>query len=218
MENQIKTEILSELKKYFEVKDYSSAIKLLNENRGQFEPGVFNYNLGLALLQSEDPVMARVQFEKAKIHGLYSNELMHALDETTQKLQVKTLEESQTFSDQFNKITLGTPFDVYITISLSIAIVALLLHRRVDKLVTFLMILFATAPLIFYSQYVNKYNATVVLEDQVVYRGPSKMFEQIQLIPQGMKIYTGKEFDGWRYIIAPESHRGWFFTQKVEVL
>jgi len=110
------------------------------------------------------------------------------------------------------------PFDAYLTIALTTAVFYAILYRKLDKMVRVLMIVLVTIPLIFYSQYVNKYNAAIVLEDQVIYRGPSKMFEQIQLVPQGMKIYTGKEFEGWRYIIAPESHRGWFYSEKVEVL
>ena len=87
-----------------------------------------------------------------------------------------------------------------------------------DKFIRIALLVIAFLPMSFYYLHVKDYNSIIVLEDQVVYRGPSAMFEQTQLIPKGMKILTGKTHNGWRYILSPNSHRGWFNTEKVEKL
>lgn len=218
MENNKNTQILNNLKTYFEKAEYDSAINLIKTNKSAFEPGVYEFNLGIAYYKNNDLVVSRIWLEKAKQQGFLSSELNIALEEVTSKLEVYRLEESQSFSDSLNQFSVGVPVDAYYTISLVFLVIFVALYRKVDKYLKLLIIILAITPISYYQFHVKKYNSIIVLEDQVVYRGPSAMFEQIQLIPKGMKLLTGKTHNGWRYILTPSSHQGWFNTNKVEDL
>lgn len=218
MENNKKLSKLKEFKALFEKQDYDGAIKFLDENKQNFDEGVYQYNLGLTYLKKGQLVEARVLFEKSKLNGFFSNEVDLALKEATSGLEVKTLEESSSFSDDFNNIVLQIPFDVYFLISLIFVAIVIGFYKKLDKYIRIIIFVFAMLPTVFYYQHVNQHEKIVVLEDQYVYRGPSKMFEQIQMIPKGMKLFTGKDHNGWRYIVTPQSHRGWFKSEKVESL
>jgi hypothetical protein len=91
-------------------------------------------------------------------------------------------------------------------------------YKKLDKYIRLIILFLGLLPTVFYFQHVNQHEKIIVLEDEYVYRGPSKMFEQIQIIPKGMKLFTGKNYNGWRYIVTPTSHQGWFTTNKVKSL
>lgn len=218
MKNNQNTQILNDLKLFFKKGDYQSAIKLLKTNSSHFDPGIYEYNLGIAYFKNNKLVESRVLLEKAKQHGFLSNELKSSLKEVTRDLEVDRLEESQSFNDSFNKIAVEVPIDAYYSISLAFLVVLMIFYKKIDKYIRVLLLVIAFTPMAFYYLHVKNYNSTIVLENQIVYRGPSMMFEQIQLIPKGMKLITGKTHNGWRYILSPSSHQGWFNSDKVEDL
>ena len=218
MEKNKNSQILNDLKVFFQKEDYNSAIDLIKSNQNSFEPGLYEYNLGISYFKNNEIVQSRVWLEKAKQNGFYSNELQSALEKVTSKLEVTRLEESQSFSDTFNQISVDLPVDAYYTVSLTFFVLLAFLYKRMDKYLRVLMLVIAFSPLAFYHIHVKVYHSIIVLEDQIVYRGPSAMFEQIQLIPKGMKLLTGKTHNGWRYILTPSSHRGWFNSEKVQEL
>lgn len=208
--------VLEEFKTLYQKQKYQEAIKLLQKSKDKFEPGVYEYNLGLVFMRNDQLVQARIQFEKAKYNGFYSTELKEAMSEVTSRLEVKTLEQPSTFKDEFNSVVLQVPFDVYIFISLIFIFLVLWLYKKIDKYQTTILALFAILPTVFYYQYVARHEKIILLNDEFLYRGPSKMFEQIQLAPKGMKLFTGKDHNGWRFVESPESHKGWFKTDQVE--
>lgn len=218
MENNKNSQILTDMKLFFDKKDYKSVIQLLKSNSNKFDPGVYEYNLGIAYFKNNDLVNSRVWLEKAKQNGFLSSELNNALEEVSVKLEVNRLEESQSLNDSFNQFAVNTPVDAYFTISLLFLVLVAFFYKKIDKYIRVILLVIAFTPIAFYQLHVKNYRPIIVLEDQIVYRGPSAMFEQIQLIPKGMKLLTGKTHNGWRYIITPSSHQGWFNTDKVEDL
>ena len=218
MENTKNSEILAEFKTLYLKQEYDQAISLLKTNEEKFDKGLLEYNLGLLNLKKGNFVEARVLLEKAKLHGFYSNELNNALSEVKKNLDVSTLEASSTLSDDFNQVSLQVPFDAYLFVCLFFIVLVLGFYKKIDKYIRIILFVFAMLPIVFYFQHVKQHEKIIVLEDQYVYRGPSKMFEQTQLIPKGMKLLTGKNHNGWRYIVTPESHKGWFYSNDVENL
>lgn len=218
MENSKNTQILNELKQSFEKKDYDAAIALINSNKTKFDPGVYEYNLGIAYYKKGDLVTARVWLEKAKGKGFYSNKLLSAIKEVSQELEVNRLEEAQGFNDSFSQFIASVPIDAYITLSLFFLVLLGIFFKKIDKYIRIILLVLAFLPVTFYGFYAKDFHSIIVLDDEIVYRGPSTMFEQIQLIPKGMKILTGQTYNGWRYIVSPSSHQGWFHTDKVEKL
>lgn len=218
MENSKNTQILTQLKQNFENKNFDEVISLIEQNKESFDPGIYEYNIGIAYFKKGNLVDARVWFEKAKLKGFYSNELMTALKDVTSKLEVKRLEESQSIHDSFSNISTLLPVDVYVTLSLIFFVILGVFYKKMDKYIRLVVLVLAFMPLAFYFMYAKNYHSIIVLEDQIVFRGPSEMFEQTQLIPKGMKLITGKTHNGWRYILSPESHKGWFKSTKVEKL
>lgn len=218
MEKSKDLSILDEFKVLFEKKDYQKAADFLHKHKDKFETGVFDYNLGLVYLKNNQFVKARVSLEKAKINGFYSNEVQAALSEVTESLDVKMLEEPTSFSDSFNSIVLQVPFDAYVFVTLFFVTISIATYKKFDKYIRLIIFVLGLLPTVFYFQHVNQHEKIIVLEDEYVYRGPSKMFEQIQIIPKGMKLFTGKNYNGWRYIVTPTSHQGWFTTNKVKSL
>lgn len=218
MENNENTQILEQLKEKFHTKDFEGAIKLIKANKDSFEPGLYEYNLAISYMKNNQMVDARVSLEEAKSKGFYSNELENALKEVKKSLEVYRLEESQDFNDNFTGFVASVPVDLYITISLIFFVVFGAFYKKMDRYIKVVILIFAFMPISFYGLFVKDYRSIVILEDQVVYSGPSEMFEQIQLIPKGMKLITGKTHNGWRYILSPSSHRGWVITDKVKKL
>lgn len=218
MENLTEAQILSNFRESFESQKYDDAMSILKTNQLSFDPGVYEYNMALVYLKKEDFVNARINFEKAQINGFMSNELSIGLSKVREVLEVDRLEEPKGAQDTFNNIVIQIPFDIYIFASLSVGLLFLLLFKRIDKVLRIILLIISFMPLTFYYIYVNKFNTVVTYEDSIVYRGPSKMFEQIQIIPKGMKLITGEDHGGWKFIIVPESHKGWFFAENVEKL
>ena len=47
-----------------------------------------------------------------------------------------------------------------------------------------------------------------------IYRGPSRIFEQVQTLAPGVKVLFSKESKDWKYIEYPELFRGWVYKNK----
>lgn len=218
MENNKNSQILKQLKQFFDNEEYNSAVELIKANKDKFEPGVYEYNLGVAYYKNDSLVSSRVWFEKARQEGFISNELNGALEEVTTKLEVVRLEESQSFNDSFNSFAVNIPVDAYYTVTLLFLVLLAVFYKKIDKYIKVIILVISFLPMSFYHFHVKDFNSIIVLEDQVVYRGPSAMFEQTQIIPKGMKLLTSKTHGDWRYVLTPSSHRGWFKTKKVESL
>jgi hypothetical protein len=217
MNNNSNTNILSEFKSFYENKNYEDALTLLHENRPKFDPGVYEYNIGLIYMKQDHYVLARINFEKAKEFGFMTNELNSALNEAKSALQVTVLEDSSSTSDSFNEVLFDLPKEIFFSVSILLLIVFTMLYKRLGslpiKLVGFIVTVF---PIVFYFIVISNKSEVVLLEDHAVRRGPSTMFEEVQLVPKGMKVFINDEVEGWNFIVHPKSHQGWIKTKSLE--
>jgi hypothetical protein len=218
MEKSEMEQVLKEFKKYYDTSQYDSAYELLMQNQNSFDPGVWHYNIAIVSLKNNKPVKARIHLEKAKKSGLYSNELNEALRDTTEKLQVRSIESASDWADNFNLAISQTPYDVFLTVALIFFIILIIMVKKLKGVAKWLMIIPVIVPLFFYYFYVRHFNTLITYQNEIVYNGPSQMFDQVQLLPRGTKFITSKRYEQWYFIIYPSSHQGWVMPKKVEQL
>jgi len=219
MSNNSNTNILTEFRVFFNAGEYDKAKEVLISQKHLFDPGVYEYNLGIVNYKTGNLVSARVNFEKAQIKGFYSKEVKEALKEVKSELGVISLEEVSSPLNSFKSFSYQVPVEIYLSITLLFAILFTIFRKSVtSKILRVFIFIIILLPTIFFYKEVQMKKVEVAKEEHFVFAGPSKMFEQVQLIPAGMKIITGKEVPGWKYIEIPESHSGWIEDTQLERL
>lgn len=217
MSDNSNTKILDEFKSVYESKNYEQALNILHENKAQFEPGVYEYNIGLVYLKQGYYALARINFEKAKSLGFMSNELDAALSITKENLAVRQIEDSSSFSDKLNEVLFDTPSELFFSATVLLLIGFILTYRKLAVApVRVLVLIIALFPSVFYTVVIDGKSKVITLEEHVVRRGPSKIFEEIQIVPKGMRVFINPKVDGWNYIVHPKSHEGWVKLKGVE--
>lgn len=219
MNNNSNINILNEFKTVFEAGKYEDALTLLHQNKLKFEPGVYEYNIGLIYYKQEHYTLARINFEKSKDLGFMSTDLEIALNQVKTHLDVMVLEESSSTSDQVNEVLYDTPREFFFSITVLLLIIFIFIYKKLELIpVRIISLIVAIFPTIFFLLVLNGKTEVIFLEDQVVRRGPSTMFEEVQLAPKGMKVYIDKNIDGWNLIVHPKSHQGWIKTNAMETI
>jgi hypothetical protein len=207
---------MKELKKFIENKDYDSALTYLKSNK-TIESPILNYNLGFIYFKKSDHVQARTYLEKAQYEGLRTPELMSALYRVKAELGIQNLEKSYSFEDNVMMKTIGHHEDVFFALMGSFLLVALLLGVRGKYVLTSLFSILFLVVCGFYA-FIQSYEVQINREESFVYKGPSKIFEQIQIISPGMKLITKKNEGNWSFVTYPQVYRGWLFKSKVNKL
>ena len=217
MNNNSNTIILKEFKSLYETKKYEDALTILHENKPMFDPGVYEFNIGLIYIKQEHYTLARINLERAKEYGFMNNELNSALDEVKNFLDVTRLEENVSASDNINEILFDLPKEIFFSISVLLIIIFILYYKKIQsvaiRIASLVIIIF---PIVFYFTVVSGKSEVVLLEELPVRRGPSEMFEEVQVVPKGMKVFINDQIGGWNLIVHPKSHQGWIKTEKVE--
>lgn len=207
---------MKELKKLINKKDYDSALTYLESNK-TIETPIRNYNLGYIYFKKNDHVKARTYLEKAQYEGLRTSELKNALHRVKSELGIQNIEKSYTVEDNLMMQTIGHHEDVFFALMGSFLLVALLLGVRGKYLMTsFFSLLFLVVCSFFL--FIQNYEVQINKEESFVYKGPSKIFEQIQVITPGMKLITEKNEGNWSFVSYPKIYRGWLFKSKVNKL
>ena len=61
---------------------------------------------------------------------------------------------------------------------------------------------------------VKTFQVEINSNEVTIYRGPSKIFEELQVLPPGVRFIVTKESNRWRYIEYPKNFRGWIYDAK----
>jgi hypothetical protein len=217
MNNNSNTNILKQFKSLYETQKYEDALTLLHQNKPMFDPGVYEFNIGLIYMKQDFYALARINFEKAKEFGFMTNELDSALTEVKDALDVTVLEQSSSASDSVNEVLFDLPKELFLSISILFLILFTLLYKRIGSMpLRILSLVITIFPIVFYLTVISDKSEVILLEDHAVRRGPSKMFEEVQLVPKGMKVFINDQVDGWNFIVHPKSHQGWIKTKSLE--
>ena len=208
--------ITDEFQKLVEAEDYDKALAFLIQNQKEFDQGIFYYNKGTLDAKRGDLINARISFEKAKAQGFINKDLVKNLEMTKDTLGVGYLE--KTYSIESDLITTVVDMSLYTPIIISsMLLISFFVFFREIKNIFLISIFFviSSLPLLgcYYVQ--ENFEKVIVKEEAIVRVGPSKIFDESQIIPAGMMVILKKnKSKNWANIYLPKSHGGW--VQNIE--
>lgn len=208
-----------EYKNLFESGDYQGAIRLLRANKESFDSALYHYNLGINHARLEQLPLARYHFEKARDNGLYSPELRESLQQVKKLTGAQVMEKKSDLTDYLYDWTLSSSLYTGFNISLILGIVLMTQLKKIPRFwIKLLLALIVLTPLAVQVYYKKNYSQAIVMQTKAVLAGPSEIFEQTQELTPGIKISVSENFNGWRRIVAPASHKGWIRAGKLKEL
>lgn len=193
-------------------KDYKGAANYLLQNKQQLSSGIFHYNLGTVYSKMGDYPAARFHLEKAIKEGYINSSSLNNLSFVKTQLQVDDLSTSSMLPDQLMNSALSIPGSAYLSFSLVLLLLGLVLMKSKKLVRKTSIILFAVliaTPILFSQLYLDKVNYAVAFKDVSLYEGPSKIFSEKGKVRAGSKIILGEFKEGWFYVKFPISLAGW---------
>ncbi len=193
-------------------KEFKAAANWLIQNKQQYSSGIFHYNLGTVYSKMGDYSAARFHLEKAIKMGYINSSSLNNLNFIKSQLQVDDISTSNSVIDQFMNSSLAVPSSAYLSMTLVMMIIVLLLiksKKLVGKMTIATLLVIALFPLAYSSLYLDSVNYAVAFKETTLYEGPSKIFQEKGKIKSGSKIILGEYRDGWFYVKYPISLAGW---------
>lgn len=193
-------------------KNYKAAAQYLLDNKQQLHSGIFHYNLGTVYSKMGDHAAARYHLEKAVKEGYVNSATLNNLAFVKSQLNVDDLSTSTSLPDQFINTAVNIPAQAYLSLSLVVGLIFLILFRTrrlLSKTAIAVAIVLTLLPMGFQKFYVERINYAVVLKEIPLYEGPSKIFAEKGKIRAGSKILLGEFKDGWFFVEFPVSLAGW---------
>lgn len=209
--------IESQYKELFDKGDYKGAINLLRQNKDQFDPAPYHYNLGINYARAEQYPLARLHLEKARDEGLYSPEARESLAKVKELTGADRMEEKSSFSDYVYNAALDSSLYTAVNITLVLLIVLLTQLKKLQRLWSKIVLAVLTLlPLLGQLYIKSNYTRAIAMDSKPVLMGPSAIFEQSQELVPGMRAILSEDFNGWRYIVSPASHKGWTRSENLK--
>lgn len=208
------SKIVHSLKNFIDNAQWEDAINLLETNKDQFDSALYHYNLGVVKVNMSDYSIAMYHFEKAKQLGFSSIELTNSINSLQEKLNVSYIYDSLGAGDYCNLLLFDLPQSFYYSIFL---IGLILLIVNIKKITTTLRItyfLVSLLPVFIFNFYILPKNIVISQSSIKVYTGPSRIFDQVQEIPEGVKLIIGKQYNGWKKVIYPHRFEGWISSDR----
>ncbi|MFT6631796.1 MAG: hypothetical protein ACJAS4_001752 [Bacteriovoracaceae bacterium] len=208
---KVKDQEMMNLNKLLENKAFSEAEEFILSKK--FPKNVLNYNLGFLEYSKGNLVASRKYLEEAKFSGMFSEEVEGALKLVKTELELVYTESDISDYDNFIINSVSLPSQFYPTLSVLSFLLALGLLVKNNKFWGFISSLFGIAFLVtFFAIKDLKINYNLV--ENIIYRGPSRIFEEKQVLPPGAKFIISKETDEWKYIKYPAIYEGWVYKNK----
>jgi len=212
--------VVKEFQNSVEAQDYNKALFVLINNKDKFEPSVHEYNLGVLWAKKEKFVESRIHLEKAKSMGLINSDVVKNLEVVKDQLGVSYIEQVNSYESKALDFTLSLNLYTPLLMS-SILLIAILISIKnmVNSITLGLSLILAALPSIGYLYVKDHFQVNIVREEVSVRKGPSKIFDEIQNLPAGMRIITKKNNGkDWYYVVVPKSHAGWISEPEMETL
>jgi hypothetical protein len=216
MSDNLNNNLLEPFKDLFEQNKFDEALEVLQSLKADIDPGLYEFNVGSVFFAKKDYFHARKNFELAKERGFYSSETENALNKTKEILEVNYLEEPSSPQEFLEQTLVTSSLDVFVIVSLSLLLLSLV--SKFHKIIRIALVLFAFFPVSFCHFEVSKYTRVIATEGISILRGPSKMFEETQIIPKGMVFIVKSKVDDWIEVAYPKSHSGWIKNKSMESL
>lgn len=202
---------LNTFKKLYLEKDYTGAVKWLEQGRSDFDPEIYHYNLGTVLYKQEKFAEARFHFEKAESLGMYTPALLKNLNAARTQLNVETFESSDHFIDHWYQTGTSVSTDILWSLAFLVILGALALKylKKAHKGILITLVILGFLPLALKYFYFSQFSYVVALNRQAVFEGPSKIFSQSTSLPIGSKLLIKNSKENWSEVLSPVRASGW---------
>lgn len=183
-------------------------------NQSQQEQPIKFFNLSLVEFKQENFAKSFYYLEKAQSQGLISKEVFDAKSKLIAKLGTKSIINSYSLKSSVFLYAYGYDANIFITTVILITFLATVLIRKTKYLIGGGVLIPAVLIGSFYFN-LKSLNGGVTVDAQPIYRGPSRIFEQVSILPSGIKVLYEENGKDWKYIKYPESLKGWIYKGKV---
>ena len=174
---------------------------------------VKKFNDGHAAYIKGDLVSARSHLEKAYYNGMISEEADQALNLVKSELDLITMEREQGFQDKLILESNSFPEPFVPAIAALLLLMGLIAGIFRKKILSAFIILCSALVTVFFFQ-IKEMKILYNAEETIIYKGPSRIFEQVQQLPLGAKFIISKEVDDWKYVQYPAMFQGWIYKNK----
>jgi tetratricopeptide (TPR) repeat protein len=205
-------QLLKKIESLYLEKNYDEAIDLLLSNKAELGPGLFHYNLGSIYLKKGELGAARFQLEKALDQGFTHPAIFSNLRGLKNHPGLKELRVDQSLGEKVTEGLLSLPSSYFLGLSLLLTIILLLCYRlkKLQKWPAIIaLFIISWIPVAINYIYIDQLNEAVVLEESRVFEGPSKIYEDLGILPAGSKVVIGDISNDWYFIEYPKSVSGW---------
>lgn len=205
MSVEVKDQDMSEFETWIRNKEFDKAYEWLDKSQSGHNK---EFNTALVKYYQGDLAKAREILEGLKLKGFASKELTEAIHTVKQDLNLVMLEREYDREDVFILTSSSLPELFYPTISVIILFTSLVYGIKRRFIITSVFFILSLLPLFIY-QRVNSFQVEINREETTIYRGPSKIFEEVEILPLGVQFIVTKSSKDWRYIEYPSLFRGW---------
>lgn len=201
---------------------YQEAVDKLLEHKDQIDPGLFYFNLGTLQAKAGSVGASRHAFEQAIRLGHDSALLKNNLNYVNSEIsKLGGNVEFVELRDQFIDFIGGQSIYTFLSISLILLIafkVTLIKMKMKFKPIFILVVLFSFFPSIIKFSVDKSFRQAIVLKNDVVLTGPSKIFEKKTDVIAGSKVILGKVNSDWYLIESPVELAGWIRAENLAFL
>ncbi len=205
-QEQIQLTALIEKKAWKDVDDFLNGLQL--------EKPLKLYNKAFVYYHREKPIQALRLLEKAKYSGYLSENSTNAINMIKEELEILHIENEFSLLEKSLLGIKSMPTDFTPAVGSVFLITALgFVFLRKYIIASFLSL--GVIGAFGVSLYIGNYKMFYNLEEETVYKGPSKIFEPVQILPRGLKVIFTKSDADWKYIEYPSAYQGWVYQPKV---
>ena len=228
---------ISKANKAYQNQEYEKARDFYEELVGK---GIKNfnlfYNLGNTYFKLEEFGLARLFYERAAKFNPLDKDLNFNLELLKSRLKDKEETKETFLSDIFKKIYYLLSINMlaifvlicFILIMFTIVLVILANKSSTEKVVKVFMAILSMFFVIFLiftiarlHEFYNKNFAVIIDETVFAYSGPSKDFQQVFTIHEGLKVRIDPSADGdkdWVLIKLQSGNGGWIEKEKIKII
>ena len=211
MSVKVKDQDLSKLKKIIEEKRFKDAYALIDELA--LELPIKKYNLAYVKFHEGKSAESMALLEQIKYNGMYSKEVSASLSHLKEQLGLTPIESEYSKLDNFTLEASSYPTYFIPSIAALLGILCMVFALKKQKLFSVVTFIFSVSFVVLFF-IVNSFQVEINQREVTIYRGPSKIFDETQVLPVGARFISTKESDGWKYIEYPSLFQGWIKDNK----
>ncbi len=186
--------------------DLAGALSVWEEAHGRVDEYVYWSNLGTLKFAMGQLPEARVAYEKARLHTLYSDSLERQVKVLEERLEIPS--PSSSYDATAQAMWGAGPLKIWIGCLLLASLAAFAAFHASTRLARALWGCSVALPLLIALWFQSSTSAVVVDRQIEAFSGPSAVFHGGAIIPAGSKVWLW-DAGGWWRVVGPGWARGW---------